>query len=39
MGAPIGMGPEPGLMPFSRGFAGHGGAGWMTMSYDDDGQL
>ena len=39
MGPPIGMGPEPGLMPFSRGFAGHGGVGWMTVSYDDDGQL
>ena len=28
MGAPIG--PGPGVMPFDRGFGGHGGAAWMT---------
>ncbi len=36
MGMPIGMGPEPGLAPFDRGFVGHGGTGWMTVSSYDD---
>jgi SpoVK/Ycf46/Vps4 family AAA+-type ATPase len=38
MGAPFGM-PEPGLMPFDRGMIGHRGAGWMPVSYDDEGPV
>jgi hypothetical protein len=34
-GPPLGM-PVPGLAPFDRGFAGHGGVGWMAASYSDD---
>ena len=36
LSAPFGM-PEPGLTPFDRGIVGHRGAGWMPLSYDDEG--